>query len=190
MEPHETNPQSAKEEAVWVLQKKPRIKFLPIVLTEIQIQYFWEKVAIVDRELCWEWTAGRNRTNYGMFALELGPEKKIIHYQSHRVAWFLTYGPIPDGLIVCHKCDNPPCVNPAHLFLGTYQDNARDRASKGRSRPRKGETNGNSKLTLEQVLEIRSRFKPRVVTRVKLAEEYGVNVETIGRIVQGRGWKV
>lgn len=92
---------------------------------------FWEKV---DRaEGCWLWT-GAKSSGYGK--IQRG-QRGAGYVWAHRVAWELTVGPIPDGLQVLHACDNPPCVNPAHLFLGTRSDNMRDAASKGRLRTQK-----------------------------------------------------
>lgn len=88
---------------------------------------FWEKVRKGDAGDCWEWTANRHQFGYGMFAVRNVPTTAM------RVAWELTYGPIPSGLHVCHHCDNPPCCNPAHLFLGTAKDNLGDAARKGRT---------------------------------------------------------
>lgn len=92
----------------------------------MNIRLFWEKVNIRGAEECWEWHAGRNRYGYGNFKCK----GKTI--SAHRLAWSLTHGEIPPGLCVCHKCDNPPCCNPAHLFLETSKGNTRDSVSKGR----------------------------------------------------------
>ncbi|MGJ0510229.1 MAG: HNH endonuclease signature motif containing protein [Methylocystis sp.] len=86
---------------------------------------FWEKVIRGDG--CWEWTAAKSVRGYGTFGLRKG---KMV--PAHRMSWELTYGKIPDGLIVCHHCDNPECVRPDHLFLGTYSDNTQDMIRKGR----------------------------------------------------------
>lgn len=85
---------------------------------------FWSKVRKGDG--CWEWTAWINSNGYGEFT------KDHKNLKASRVSWILTYGPIPDGLFVCHHCDNPPCVRPDHLFLGTPLDNMRDMIAKGR----------------------------------------------------------
>lgn len=93
---------------------------------------FWSKVAKGAPDTCWEWQASRNNHGYGQFGIASpdGPRRMV---GAHRVAWELTNGPIPDGQEVCHRCDNPPCCNPADLFLGTQQDNLDDAASKGRT---------------------------------------------------------
>lgn len=93
------------------------------------LKRFWSKVAFTaNPNKCWEWQAGKTKYGYG----ELMIKNKQVY--AHRLSWELTYGEIPDGLFVCHKCDNPKCVNPNHLFLGTNLDNVRDMVSKGRNK--------------------------------------------------------
>lgn len=111
---------------------------------------FWSKVSRGPYAECWPWMASVRRKDegYGAFWLE-GK-----HQPASRVAWMLTNGPIADGLVVCHRCDNPPCCNPAHLFLGTAKDNDADRVAKGRQV--KGSKQPNAVLTEEVVLRLRA----------------------------------
>jgi len=95
-------------------------------------EYFWSKVDIRGKDECWNWTAGKLPTGYGLFY------RKGHSKFTHRIAWEFVNGIIPDGMLVCHHCDNPACCNPAHLFLGTDFDNMSDMIKKGRDRHLKG----------------------------------------------------
>lgn len=143
---------------------------------------FWEKVDKTGGEdACWNWTAHRNACGYGTF--KYGKIRR-----AHRAAWELTRGPIPEGMCVCHTCDNPACVNPAHLWLGTPGQNAADRTVKGRNVAPKGEAHGGVKLTEEQVLDIRKTYAQGNVSQESLGHKYGVNQRQISRIVRGTSW--
>lgn len=147
---------------------------------------FWSKVDA--GEGCWEWKASRDALGYGFFRVTTRESMK----KAHRVAWELTNGPIPDGLVVCHRCDNPPCVRPDHLFLGSLSDNTQDSIAKGRwnvTPTHYGETSPLSKLTAEQVDAIRHRYATGGIRQRELAEEYGVQQSTISKIVRGVRWK-
>lgn len=149
---------------------------------------FWAKVTKGAESACWEWQASRDPLGYGFFRMSMGESM----WRSNRVAWTLTHGSIPDGMIVCHRCDNPPCCNPAHLFLGTDADNCADRVAKGRSSrmiTHFGETSPNAKLTAAQVEEIRLRYAAGGIFQRELGEEFGVSQTQIGRIVRRVRWK-
>jgi len=140
---------------------------------------FFEKVDKTGN--CWEWTSCKLPDGYGMF---------WIHgrtLRAHRVSWELHKGTIPNGLMVLHKCDNPSCVNPSHLFLGTQTDNMRDMLKKGRDRYVHGERNGLSKLTKADVVSIVS--KSTNTTQTQLAEHFGVSQSTISRVLSQQTWK-
>lgn len=150
---------------------------------------FWSRVDMSDGpDSCWPWR-GALRRGYGRSGKYGEP--------SHRRAWRLANGEIPDGMFVCHHCDNRACCNPAHLFLGTPADNSADMVSKGRApsgheadpvRPR-GEDAYNHKLTEDDVREIRARYVPYKVSTPMLAAEYGVKQATIYNIITRKWWK-
>lgn len=142
---------------------------------------FWDKVQRGGAEVCWPWVARRDRGGYGQFWYN---RRQTI---AHRVAWTIAKGPIPDGLCVLHHCDNRPCVNPAHLFLGTNADNAHDAMLKGRLADRRGEANGQSKLTEDDVLGVRAA-RAAGETEVSIARRYHVSQTTISHIVRGKKW--
>jgi|688.fasta_scaffold575188_2 hypothetical protein len=98
------------------------------VSTETKEERFNKKYIINDVTDCWEWTAALNNIGYGMFRWASNKMRS-----AHRVSYELFNGPIPDGMAVCHKCDNPKCVNPKHLWVGTLKQNAQDMVAKGRS---------------------------------------------------------
>lgn len=142
----------------------------------------WAKVDAGESDVCWPWTACRWWSGYG----KIGFEGKTLY--AHRVVWVLTHGPVPDGMDVLHRCDNPPCCNPAHLFLGNHSDNMRDREEKGRHNAPRGEASGTSKFTEAQVAAIRERWQQG--ERVSaLAAEFGVVYSTIYVIVTHKRWK-
>lgn len=113
------------------------------------------------------------------------PTKK--YQYAHRVAYMEAYGPIPEGLVVRHKCDNPSCVNPEHLELGTQTDNMQDAVKRGRSAA--GMRNGMAKLTPEDAERIRFIIASKEVSQRALAREYKVSPQTINNIVHGRHWQ-
>lgn len=209
-------------------------------LTKSDKRRFWSKVSKRAPNECWEWQASKDSRGYGRFGL------KYKAYGAHRIAHFLKTG-IDGELFVCHHCDNPGCVNPDHMFLGTHDDNIKDAKLKGRMasgdrngtrtqphrrargkrhgsvtmpwrtargdrngsrthperlphgdnhhsrlRPelvKRGEGHSNSKLTEDQVREIRAKYKPRIYTMRMLGDEYNVEPTTINGIIKRKSWK-
>lgn len=151
---------------------------------------FWRKVdKTTTPDGCWTWKASCYPDGYGQF--KIGNRNN----RAPRVSFELAYGPIPAGLLVCHRCDNPLCVRPDHLFLGTVKENSLDMVAKGRAPdgstlPRMmGEDNPRAKLTAAQVSEIRSLHAAGGVTFTRLAVEYGVSSVLIAKIVHRDIWK-
>lgn len=139
---------------------------------------FWARVDRGRPDNCWEWQGARTSGGYG----------KYFNENAHREAWRLAYGQdVPEGLFVLHHCDNPPCCNPRHLYVGTTQQNSRDAVVRGRLAHQQGEAHGMAKLTDDAVRDIRQRVEAGEVQR-RLAEEYGVSPSTINLIVKGRHW--
>ena len=163
---------------------------------------FWSKVDRTGE--CWRWTASRTSAGYGKASTDGRLDG------AHRIAWRLAYGAIPDGMWVLHHCDNPPCVRPEHLFLGTHRDNMADARAKGRLSPTifngtqvrlmsegrarrpeshaRGERSGAAKLTEAQVREIRSRVAAGA-SQSAVARDYGVVHQLVNSIVRGRIWR-
>ena len=141
---------------------------------------FWERVEKSDG--CWLWTGSKNRKGYGVIG-EGGEGRDLI---APRVIWEWTNGPIPPGMMVCHHCDVPACVNPDHLFLGTPADNMLDKVAKGRQR--KGETVPGAKLTEAGVREIRRR-RTAGEPQKAIAADYGVSQSVVSNIMSRRTWK-
>lgn len=143
---------------------------------------FWDKVKIGTD--CWEWIGCKFRNGYGLI---MDNRRSLL---AHRVSWNLHFGDT-EGLFVLHRCDNPSCVNPNHLFLGTQLDNIRDMDFKRRrvNSPQKGNLNGSSKLTEEQVMEIRNlRIKHKIKCK-QIAEMFKVSVPLVQKIIAGKLWK-
>lgn len=164
----------------WNILRRPLAEAISGFAT--QAERFWSKVDVRGDDDCWAWQASHDKNGYGKFRVGLRGSVR-----AQRVAWGLTYGPIPSGLLVCHHCDNPECCNPNHLFLGTNADNAADMVAKGRSA--RGAQNPSSKLTEEKVLKIRALYAKGSQTQQEIATKFGVSQTQISSIVGRRSWK-
>lgn len=143
---------------------------------------FFSNVEAKGKGECWLWLGTRRGNGYGC----VGYQNQL--FDAHRLSYELHKGPIPDGLLVCHECDNRLCVNPHHLFLGDYGDNYHD--AKGKDRHTRGERNANSKLSDADALAIKLAYQSRVrgETVKLLAAKYDVGQDTIRRIGRGEAW--
>lgn len=169
---------------------------------------FWTKVQKTDG--CWVWTSVLNEKGYGILVDTVDGKQKRL--RAHRLVWKMSYGSIPEGMQVCHECDNPSCVRPDHLFLGTNKENTQDKVNKGRA-PRgddhwmkkhperiprgdrsstrlhpesygKGADSPFAKLTREQVKDIRDEYATRRTFQRIIAKRYGVEQTTISKVVR------
>jgi hypothetical protein len=147
--------------------------------TMVANRFFAMTAPANDGSGCLLWTGSKNQKGYGRILVN-GKNR-----HAHRIAWELANGTIPEGMQILHRCDNPTCVNQAHLFTGTNQDNVTDMMSKGRFKPHYGETNGRSKLTKSDVLQIRASS----LSNVALGKLFGVSNVVISGIRRGVGWK-
>lgn len=153
----------------------------------------WGKVIKGGPDDCWEWQGAQGNRGHGR-TMHYAPDGTRIWIAAHRLAWELTHGPIPDGLFACHHCDNPPCCNPAHLFLGTAADNTWDMVTKGR--------HGSVRIPAEQVAEIRRRYDRHAFVQLsrsgvpnkggrmrsnarELAAEFGISESYLKTLVWG-----
>jgi len=136
---------------------------------------------------CFEWDGPFDKNNYGITTLTIEKSKKT--WKVHRLMYYLLLGDIPDGMLVCHACDNPKCFNLCHLFLGTAKDNSQDREQKGRGRTQnqQGELNASSILDNKTVLLIRKMYAEG--TRVcELVKIFNLNQPTVTKIVHRKRW--
>jgi len=181
-------------------------------LNDSDMLRFWENVDKKSPSDCWNWTGAKSR-GYGEIVINGNS------YKAHRLSYLIEHGQDPLDLCICHHCDNPSCVNPGHLFMGTQKQNVQDCKSKGRlNRPSgdnhrsrthpwtiprgldhwrkkypwknaKGEDVKTSKLTESQVIEIRERYSCGNITQEQLAKEYGVTHRAIGKAIKKETWK-
>lgn len=144
------------------------------------LKRFWAKVDKRGLNQCWEWSAGRLSNGYGAFRIT------GVSQSAHRASWMIHNGEIPEGMLVCHHCDNRTCINPDHLFLGTAQDNLDDMTAKNRRA--KGERIGTSKLKQSEVDGIRNLYNSTNTTMVELGIKYSVHYTNVSMIINNKSW--
>lgn len=134
---------------------------------------------------CWNWNGVKDEDGYGRIYQSLNG--KHIYHMAHRASYFIHFGIPESGILICHRCDNPSCVNPEHLFCGTPMDNMNDRDSKGRQM--KGVRHWCCKLDEEKVIAIRELYSSGIHTHESLSNMFGVYKTAIGKIVNRQRWK-
>ena len=174
----------------------PRLNNRPIPeLTPERLEKFWQRVCKTDN--CWLWLGQKSKKGYGAFYIirtSSAKEGNKFLRLAHRVAYKINAGTDPGLLCVLHHCDNPACVNPEHLFLGTKGDNNRDRHEKGRTKLNPqgnhavGAANGKVKLTEQQVRKIRNEYSGKYGEIAELARAHGVHHSTVWAILKGKWW--
>jgi len=160
------------------------------------MEYYKYQEKLINNSLpiedCWEWqgsTKGKSRLrSYGSCFIGSRTDGSRKSISTHRLSYLAFIGPIPEGMWVCHSCDNPKCVNPDHLFLGTRQDNVDDRQRKNRNRPPNGELHPRATLSNNVVMQIKSDYKNGIKRRV-LAKKYNTTIAILKDIIRGRNWK-
>lgn len=164
------------------------ISLLPAELEKLLYRF---ESKFTKTEGCWIWGASRNKDGYGSFGIT--NRNTIL---AHRFAYEIYIGEIPDGMLVCHKCDNPACVNPNHLFLGTDRDNTqdmyakgRDMYSKGTAPDNRGERHPQAKLTTEDVVRIREMRSKRYQLK-DIAKRFGICPSLVSLICSGKRWNI
>lgn len=146
------------------------------------LEDYFHKNTIKETNGCWIWTGTKLRRGYGgVGSTRWGKQFKI--YSAHRLSYFYYKGEIPEGIFVCHSCDNPSCINPDHLFLGTHEDNMRDMINKARKGNKFGEEGANAKLTKEQAIYILQNME--TITAWELSMQFNVCRQTIQNIWRG-----
>ena len=153
---------------------------------------FWDKVDIKSSLECWDWQASKNHKGYGKFTFQYQ------YWRSHRFAWYITNGDIPEGMHVLHNCDNVKCCNPNHLRLGTNSENAKDRKDRNRymsgdrnyfyGKHFSGELAASSKLKSTEVSQIKDLYKNGVYNMTQLGQLYNVSKTTTRMAIRGFTW--
>jgi hypothetical protein len=177
--------------AEWIVNKttpkdfKARKRGEPIIPIKERL---YSNSKLNEKTGCWEWQ-GYKQNGYGKIGIGSRTDGTRRTTSTHRLSYELNFGEIPKGMEVCHKCDNPCCIRPDHLFVGTRQDNIDDRERKGRNNPPFGSKHAQAKLTEEQVISIREERLCKNTPIKKLAKRYGVCKKTMQDLLKGKNWK-
>lgn len=147
---------------------------------------FWRLVDKRGTDECWPWMGSRMKRPGGHYGTVKVTRRTT---KAHRVAYELTNGPIPEGLLVLHSCDNPPCCNPAHLRVGTHLDNNREAAAKGHTHRPIGELAASHKITAADSIAIRDLYRTGLFTQTQLATRFHLTQSAVFLIIQGRTWR-
>lgn len=148
---------------------------------------FWAKV--LKTSGCWQWLGRPTKAGYGQLEIRR-PDGSRGVLLAHRLSWEMHFGTVPDGMCICHHCDNPPCTNPDHLFLGTHADNMEDMRAKGRNFIPAGELGPAARLTASDIQEMRQRFRIGAGRgAAAAAETYGISQSHAHRILSGEKWR-
>lgn len=147
-----------------------------------RVELFWSRSIPEPNTGCWLWMGGTVSDGYGWF----WDGKRGMG--AHRFAAIISFGSIPKGMEVCHRCDNPPCVNPAHLFIGTRQDNVRDREQKNRGGAPRGDAHPMARLRATDVEDIKT-LRAEGMEMEEIAARYGVSDTSIYNVLKGRTWR-
>lgn len=161
-------------------------------ITSEVLNRFWSRVDIKDSSECWNWLRLKDKDGYGRICID------STDVRAHRLSYIIHYGEIPKGLLICHKCNNPSCCNPCHLYAGTPKENMQDCKNSGRLKSyeniRKyqqthfGEKHPRAKLTENQVLKIKKLLSKGIKQGI-LAEKFNISRQTISNINVGNGWR-
>lgn len=156
-------------------------RFHTFISHEERIKLFWNNINKKSPTECWEWQKGKNKDGYGQFKF-MGRNQS-----THRVAFFIEYGEFDKKLCVCHKCDNPTCCNPNHLFLATSAENTQDKVLKGRHKVPCGEKNGQSKLFDKDIIKIRNLYSRNMPQSI-IAKLFNLHQSNVHHIVHRKTW--
>ena len=160
------------------------MKTKSIVIDDGLLGRFWAKVDKLGDGGCWTWTASTDTCGYG----SIGLSNQRLCVRAHRVSWVIENGEIPNGKYVLHRCDNPACVNPDHLFLGDQKDNMKDMIEKGRGYDRLGSGNPNNILSEDDVVDICKLLSDDEYSAVEVAEMFFVSQHVVSQINTGKNW--